>query len=154
MSRESKAQLIERILTGLRAADGDMDRLEDVAAASLAIHRSDFRCLDLLSRGESLSPTELGRRAGLSAAAVTALLDRLEEAGYVRRLRDSDDRRRVLVEATPDAIATVWPIFQRLIRSTTLVLERFNLDELRIVARFVDEHRKVLSEQLAAPIDA
>jgi DNA-binding MarR family transcriptional regulator len=38
--------------------------------------------------------------AGLTTGAVAALVDRLERSGYVRRLRDADDRRRVLIEPT------------------------------------------------------
>jgi DNA-binding MarR family transcriptional regulator len=47
-----------------------------------------------------MSAGELARAGHLSPAAVTAALDRLERAGYVRRVRDHEDRRRVLVEVT------------------------------------------------------
>jgi DNA-binding MarR family transcriptional regulator len=53
----------------------------------------------------------LGRASGLSSGAVTTLIDRLERAGYVRRVRDTEDRRRVLVAMTDEArrrAAEVW----------------------------------------------
>jgi DNA-binding MarR family transcriptional regulator len=43
----------------------------------------------------------LAKRARVSPAAMTGLLDRLEEKGLARRRRDTEDRRRVLVEVTP-----------------------------------------------------
>jgi DNA-binding MarR family transcriptional regulator len=43
---------------------------------------------------------ELAERSDISSGAMTNRLDRLEEAGLVRRLRDPDDRRGVLVELT------------------------------------------------------
>ena len=42
----------------------------------------------------------LSEATGLSSAATTAMIDRLERKGFVRRSRSADDRRRVLVEMT------------------------------------------------------
>ena len=53
------------------------------------------------------SPGRLSEHLGLSSGAMTNRLDRLEEAGYVRRLPDPDDRRGVQVELT-DAGHDVW----------------------------------------------
>lgn len=47
-----------------------------------------------------LSAGQLAEGMGLSSGAMTNRLDRLEEAGLVRRLADPDDRRGVLVEPT------------------------------------------------------
>src|SRR5439155_25469058 len=47
------------------------------------------------------SPGRLAEHAELSSGAMTNRLDRLEEAGLVRRLRDPDDRRGIQVELTP-----------------------------------------------------
>jgi DNA-binding MarR family transcriptional regulator len=46
------------------------------------------------------SAGDLARIADLSSGAMTNRLDQLENAGLVRRLRDPDDRRGVLVEPT------------------------------------------------------
>ena len=48
------------------------------------------------------SAGELARIAELSSGAMTNRLDRLEQAGYVRRLPDPSDRRGVLVELTAE----------------------------------------------------
>lgn len=45
---------------------------------------------------------QLADRARLSPGAMTALLDRLEDKGLARRVRDTRDRRRVLAEVTPE----------------------------------------------------
>lgn len=65
------------------------------------VHPTDvnaMRVLDAASTRPTMS--ELGRTLGLSSAAVTGLVDRLEHAGLARRVRDADDRRRVRVEIT------------------------------------------------------
>jgi len=123
-----------------------LDRIEDVAAQRLALHRTDFRCLDILSRGAALTAGQVAKAAGLSTPAVTALLDRLEQAGYVRRVRDATDRRRVMVEVTKSAIAEVWPIFKALVDKSHAMLSAFRTDDLQTIARFAELNESLIAE--------
>ncbi|MEV4422836.1 MarR family transcriptional regulator [Patulibacter sp. NPDC049589] len=50
---------------------------------------------------------ELGRSAGLNAASTSATVDRLEADGLAVRVRDTEDRRVVRVELTPEGRETV-----------------------------------------------
>jgi MarR family transcriptional regulator, organic hydroperoxide resistance regulator len=56
-------------------------------------------------RGHPVTVGELGRCLHLDSGTLTPLLKRLEGLGYVRRMRDPDDERRVLVALTPDGLA-------------------------------------------------
>ena len=67
----------------------------------LGLNPTDVRCVDLLDQHGTMTAGALAELAGLSTGAVTFLLDRLERAGFVRRVRDLEDRRRVLVELVP-----------------------------------------------------
>jgi DNA-binding MarR family transcriptional regulator len=53
------------------------------------------------------SPSELASTLMVTTGAMTNVLDRLEEAGLTRRLRNPADRRSVIVEAT-DAGVSLW----------------------------------------------
>ena len=66
-------------------------------------------------KGRSL-PGRLAELMGLTSGAMTSVLDRLESAGYVRRVRDTGDRRRVHVELTPKLHERAWPYYQPLAR--------------------------------------
>src|SRR5579884_4016890 len=67
-------------------------------AQRLGLNVTDLKCLDL-ARGEMLlTPGRLAELTGLTSAAVTTILDRLEHAGFVRRERDPADRRKILVK--------------------------------------------------------
>src|SRR4029079_1951281 len=64
---------------------------------------SEYKLLSLLTRegeGYRSSPGKLARIMELSSGAMTNRLDRLEQAGLVRRLPDPDDRGGILVELT------------------------------------------------------
>ncbi len=64
----------------------------------LGLHITDHKCNDLISRFGAMPAGRLGELTGLTTGAVTGIIDRLEEAGYVRRTDDPKDRRRTIVE--------------------------------------------------------
>ncbi len=66
-----------------------------------------FRTIKVLSEAESITPSELARALDHDAGALTRLLDRLQEKGYVRRKPRDDDRRVVDVSLT-EAGRALW----------------------------------------------
>ncbi|GAA3431876.1 MarR family winged helix-turn-helix transcriptional regulator [Kutzneria kofuensis] len=80
------------------------------AAAAAGLHATEWYALSLLDLEGSLTSGELSARTGLTTGATTRLIDRLERAGYVRRTTDAADRRKVVVEPAPDALAGVEAI--------------------------------------------
>ena len=67
----------------------------------------EWKVLGSLILGECDSPGELSSGLEVSSGAMTNRLDRLEEAGLIRRVRDPDDRRGVKLELTDDG-ERVW----------------------------------------------
>src|SRR5437867_11547322 len=90
----------QQVLAALRALTTEIDLLDQVAAERYGLSAADMRSLDVLGQLGPLSPTELARRVGFTTGGITTVIDRLERAGYVRRVADPGDRRRLLVETT------------------------------------------------------
>jgi DNA-binding MarR family transcriptional regulator len=101
---------------------GDVSRLNGQAnelfgeriGEFLAINGTDGRCLDIISRIGRVSPGQLAIHSGLTTGAVTAVVDRLEAAGYVKRTRDPVDRRKLWVEPTPhinELLETIFGVY-------------------------------------------
>ncbi|MDP4505936.1 MarR family winged helix-turn-helix transcriptional regulator [Nonomuraea turcica] len=67
-------------------------------AKAVDLGATDLYALNILTLTGALTPGELGRRTGLTTGPTTRLIDRLEQAGYVRRVPDPGDRRKVIVE--------------------------------------------------------
>lgn len=82
--------------------------------SGFGINFSQFRTLKLLSEAESMTPSELARMLDHDAGALTRLLDRLQDKGYVRR-KPRDDDRRVVDVSLSEAGRSLW----NLIRATT-----------------------------------
>lgn len=81
------------LLVNVRALYGAMDRFDAYTATALAVDRTAVRAVNLMERGP-VSPGHVGAALGLTSGAVTALLQRLEQAGLIRRVDTPDGRRR------------------------------------------------------------
>ena len=74
---------------------------------------------------------------GLTTGAVTRVIDRLEQAGYVRRITDPADRRRVVVEVVPERVATVESLLDSLERAAADEVGRYSPEQLAIINDFL-----------------
>ena len=78
------------------------DRLVSEALAEAGVRKHHFTVLTALSESGAVSQAELGRRLWLDRSDLHAVLNDLEREGWVARVRDEADRRRNLVELTPE----------------------------------------------------
>ena len=96
---------VEAIIDRIASINKRIKRGMEATLAQYGLTHPDFQVLGTLRLWRSdhrSSPGELAADMELSSGAMTSRLDRLEEAGYIRRLRDPDDRRGVVVELTPE----------------------------------------------------
>ena len=136
-NRNSKKRLIEQALQEIRALDGELDLMDQAIADRLGMNRTDAQCMDLISRFGPMTAGELADRVGLTAGAITAVLDRLERGRWIRRVHDTVDRRRVMISGGQAEHAKMAPIFARLRRSTREVLARYSEEQLDLIADFL-----------------
>jgi DNA-binding MarR family transcriptional regulator len=145
-NRNSKERLIEQALQELRALDGELDLMDQAIADRLGMNRTDAQCMDIISRLGPMTAGELADRVGLTPGAITAVLDRLERGHWIRRVHDTVDRRRVMVERGPAQHARMEPIFARLRRSTREVLGRYSEAQLHLIADFLRRTAAIAAE--------
>jgi DNA-binding MarR family transcriptional regulator len=91
---------MSELITEARINQNAADTMDAAIADLLGVNRTDILCLDILARLGTVTAGRLAEESHLTTGAITAVIDRLERAGYVRRLPDPSDRRRVLVETT------------------------------------------------------
>jgi DNA-binding MarR family transcriptional regulator len=98
--RRSKTALIDELIREFRVSGNQDNAFDNLAAERLGVNETDLHCLNIIENSAGLSAGELAVRSGLTAGAVTGVIDRLEKAGFARRVPDPIDRRRVKVEVT------------------------------------------------------
>ena len=97
MKRE---EIIQAINEKFREMSTETIMFHQVVADILGLHITDHKCLDFIYRFGAMPAGRLAELTGLTTGAITGIIDRLEEAGYVRRTNDPKDRRRTIVEPT------------------------------------------------------
>ena len=137
-SRKSKKHLIEELIREYRASGNQDNAFDNLAAERLGVNETDLRCLNIIENSGGLSAGELAVRAGLTAGAITGVIDRLERAGFARRVYDPADRRRVKVEVTPafyKRTERIWGPMAADWHST--LSKRFTVEELERITDFL-----------------
>jgi DNA-binding MarR family transcriptional regulator len=97
----NKSELIDELIREFRVSGNQDDAFDNLAAARLGVNETDLHCLNLIENAGGLTAGELATESGLTTGAITGVIDRLEKAGFARRVADEQDRRRVKVEVTP-----------------------------------------------------
>ena len=131
-----KKKLAEELIYLARAHEAANDAFDEIACQKLGINRTDLRCLNIVDNQGPMPAGRLAELSGLTTAAVTSVLDRLERAGYARRVRDQEDRRQVIVELTPLVAERAGPIWSPLGDEAMAALTRMSVDELNAVIDF------------------
>ncbi|TAJ87678.1 MAG: MarR family transcriptional regulator [Reyranella sp.] len=106
-------------------------------AARFGLNTTDLECLDLIQLQGRVSAGELAAATGLTSGAVTALIDRMERAGYVERVDDPADRRRVLVRIRKGSIGDIEKVYAPLQKRMFGLWSQYSAADLEVVADFL-----------------
>jgi DNA-binding MarR family transcriptional regulator len=102
MSKARRAELEETVTRAMRIQVVRAVVLNQTIAARAGINASDLQGLNLLTLDGPMTASRLADALAITkGGAITAMIDRLERGGYLRRTRDTADRRQVLLELVP-----------------------------------------------------
>jgi len=123
---------------------------QDAVARSVGLNSTDLQAVGLLLSNGPATPGELAARTGLTAGgAVTAMIDRLERAGYVTRSRDESDRRRVIVTAAPEPLmAAVGPVYGRVAERWNAYLDTLTDEQIEFATELMSRAAEVNREEI------
>jgi DNA-binding MarR family transcriptional regulator len=144
---KKREQLISEVREAFRLNGQAGDAMDQAVTEFLGIHRTDTRLLDVLQMSGRMSAGQLAKAGHLSPGAVTAALDRLERAGYVRRVRDENDRRRVLVEVTDRLQELTGQLYGPLAASGDALLRDLPEEHLTLMRDVMREAARLQLEQ-------
>jgi DNA-binding MarR family transcriptional regulator len=146
----SRGTVIAEVAQELRVHRRTIDLFEHAAAERLGVNATDAHCLEILEREGRVTAGELARGLGLTTSAVTALIDRLERAAYIARVRTPTDRRRVYVELTShgrERAAEIWDPLEGPLHD---LVASYNNHELTLIRDFLRRSRQILAERAAS----
>lgn len=143
-----RADLMVRLLDALRRTGAWSVSMSQAAAERIGVNTTDLHCLNLLSDGP-MTAGELARRAGITTASVTGVIDRLEAVGYVRRERDDSDRRKVVVMLQVQRAAQdVAPVFRPFVQAWRGAMDDYTDEQLELIATFLSRTEEVFQSEV------
>jgi DNA-binding MarR family transcriptional regulator len=149
LSSEYRERLIAEVSSCVSAFQDATNAVDQAVADHLGINRTDLQCLGVVTLRGPMTAGAVAEACALTSGSVTAVLDRMERAGYLRRTSDPADRRRVLVEATPLAKQRGLELYGPIATSGRERLDAFTTDQLATILDFLRAGRQVQAEQAA-----
>lgn len=149
---------IDSVLRSLRRVNLQGSLFGQTVAVRFGLTESDIEALEVLLDSGSATAGRLSELMGLTTGAVTRVIDRLEQAGYVRRVPDPTDRRRVVVEIVTEQAAAVESTLDRVNIKSAAEIGQFSDEELAVINDFLTKVAAITRDEATAlresPVDA
>jgi len=150
-SQETRAEVLAALARELRQFQGLGASFFRAAAGQSGMTVTDMQVIDLLENSGPMTAGQLADLTGLTTGAITGMLNRLEEAGRVRRERDPSDGRRVIVrlESSQDDRREIGPMFAALEQAWEELATRYNDEQIAFLLEFLQQSNALSREEIA-----
>lgn len=153
---EAKRDLEAKVFAAARENGVSSVLFRNAIARKLGLNSTDSECLSFLSIKGVSTPTELSRYTGLTTGSTTAMLDRLEKAGFIRRTPNPTDRRGVLIEIDEKWAETAGLLVRGVQQAHAELIAGYSDEELETIVDFltrftnnVKEHTQKIETDLS-----
>jgi DNA-binding MarR family transcriptional regulator len=138
---------IDSVLRALRRVNLQGSFFGQTVAIRFGLSESDIETLEALIDMGASTAGRLSELTGLTSGAVTRVIDRLEQSGFVRRVPDPTDRRRVIVETVPEKVAEVQAMLNRIGSASADEISRYSDAQLALITEFLSRMEQVTREE-------
>lgn len=130
--------------------------LHQAIAQSVGLNATDTKCIDLILRspGGSVTAGWLSEVTGLTTGAITHILDRLEKRQFVERVRDTQDRRKVLIRVRPESLEPLIPKYEAIGKAYMSMVKQYRDADLQLICDYLNKTSEVSERELAKLITA
>jgi DNA-binding MarR family transcriptional regulator len=138
----------ERVVNGFQSYAAGQSELGREFARRMKLHVTDSAAIvEILraeDRGNPLTPARLAARIGLTSGATSILLNRLERAGHITRVRGHADRRKVTLHSARPVHTAADEFFAPLAARLGELMDRYSPEQLHLIETFVTEFRDIV----------
>jgi DNA-binding MarR family transcriptional regulator len=132
-----RKELLQAVMEASRESSTTAIFFHSAIAEQVGIGATEEKTLLFLSGQGPLTAGEIAQRTGLTTASVTSLIDRLESKGFVRRVHDTKDRRRIIVEPIQARLDELYQMFNMVQEGFGELLENYSDDQLAAIADYL-----------------
>ena len=134
---KSRRDLQKQVMMAARDQGISSVLFRNATRRKLGLNIVDSECLSFVSIKGFSTPSEISRYTGLTTGSTTAMLDRLEKAGFIRRKPNPDDRRGVIIEIDPHWNQTAGPLVAGVQKAHMELLDSYSEKELEVIGDFL-----------------
>lgn len=147
MTQSTKTDLKNRAQTAVMEYNIHLTQFRNAVSEWAGLNVTDSECLRLLFLKGVATPTELARHTGLTSGAATAMLDRLEKAGWIERRPNPDDRRSTLILPAKGASEKAASWFESARNAQEELISSYSESELEIISDAFERFTKIWKEE-------
>jgi|SRR5579875_1577422 len=148
MTLSNHPERLKDLIRSLRKLSARMVLFQQKTAHSIGVVLTDFKTADILNETGPLTAGELGKITGLSTGSVTALIDRLEQAGFVRREKDPNDRRRVIIVPVKERHNEIKEHYASISMDMAELCAQYTEEELLLIIDFIEKTIAIHEKQI------
>ncbi len=141
-----REELFHNLMNKLRYQSTSTIFMHQAIAEKLRLNPTDHKCMEILNRYGTMTAGELAEYSNLTTGAITGVIDRLEKAGFARRVRDLNDRRRLIIELVPESLNVIEQVFHSIGQETFSLFDRYTDQELNVILDFVTRSTTMATE--------
>jgi DNA-binding MarR family transcriptional regulator len=151
MQKKERHELLRRMWELGREMSTQTVFLHQAIAQSAGLNATDTKCIDLILRCENEHVTAgwLSQQSGLTTGAITHILDRLEKRRYIRRVRDTHDRRRVFIVVNRASLKPLEPKYEAIGNAYMAMLEHFSDADLQLICDYLEKTSEISRRELS-----
>jgi len=147
MTNSTKSDLKKRALMAVRDYGVHLALFRTAMNEWAGLNATDMECLRLLFLKGVSTPSELARHTGLTSGAATAMLDRLEKAGFIERRPNPEDRRGTLILPAKSSAEKAASWFESARTAQAELISSYSESELEIIADVFERFTKLWDQE-------
>jgi DNA-binding MarR family transcriptional regulator len=147
MPLQNNSELKRQVVIDSRENGISYTLFRNAIGKKLGLNTTDFEGLDLIFFRGVATPSELSKYTGLSSGSTTAMIDRLEKSGLVRRQDNPRDRRGTLVIIDREVALKFRPLFTSARVAQNKLLDGYSRQQLEILSDFFKKSAAMFEEE-------
>jgi len=153
---QKRAELLRRLSDLGRKISTQTVFLHQAIAQGIGLNATDTKCVDLIGSEPDGTVTagRLSDLTGLTTGAITHIVDRLERRGFVERVRDTGDRRRLFVRVRAGSLEPLLPKYEAIGKAYMALAGQYSDDDLSLICGYMDQASELTERLLADMIAA
>jgi DNA-binding MarR family transcriptional regulator len=154
--KSKRSELLDKLWDLGRKMSTQTVFIHQAIAQTVGLNATDTKCIDLILRRPNGTVTagSLSEMTGLTTGAITHILDRLERRKFVERVRDTQDRRKVMVRVRPESLEPLVPKYEAIGRAHLSFVERYSDQQLQLICEYMEKASEISQRELTKLIGA